>query len=143
MGDKVWVWEVAVTPPGGRATVVLATEADAESARNWAEKALGVVLKGQEVDMREASIKAPDAKGYRTQVIADSSGQWVGNGLVFATVKEAQAYVRDLWSRWTLVQETRVIATDEEPTHFWSEDGKLGNLDRPEDARRPPRSVQL
>jgi len=86
---------------------------------------------------------SPDAKGYIGEVIADNSGQWVGNGLTFATAREAECYVYDLASRWMMVQSTRVIPVKDEPTHFWSDDGKLGNLDRPEDARRPARSVQL
>ena len=46
---------------------------------------------------------------YKTEVIADDSGQWVGNGLRFATRTEAEDYVRDLEMRWTLVRKTRVV----------------------------------
>lgn len=46
---------------------------------------------------------------YEPQVIADSSGEFVGNALRFATREEAEHYVRDLSMRWTAVRETRVV----------------------------------
>jgi hypothetical protein len=46
---------------------------------------------------------------WMAEVIADSSGKFVGNALRFATRAEAEAYVRDLAWRWTLVRETRVV----------------------------------
>lgn len=50
---------------------------------------------------------------YAPEVIADSSGKWVGNGLRFATEKEAQVYVDDLAQRWPLVRDTRVVPSEE------------------------------
>lgn len=50
---------------------------------------------------------------YKAEVIADSSGKWVSNGLAFATEREAQIYVNDLAMRWLLVRETRVVPSDE------------------------------
>lgn len=47
------------------------------------------------------------------EVIADSSGEWVGNALVFATKAEAERHASDLFSRWTAVRQTRVVETDE------------------------------
>jgi hypothetical protein len=52
-------------------------------------------------------------KSYKPEVIADSSGKWVGNALRFATEAEAEAYVKDLAWRWTLVTDTRVIESDD------------------------------
>ena len=46
---------------------------------------------------------------FRAEVIADSSGKFCGNGLTFETVTEAQTYVDNLMSRWTLVTQTRII----------------------------------
>jgi hypothetical protein len=54
---------------------------------------------------------------YKAEVIADSSGNWAGNALVFATEAEAEAYVLDLARRWTLVRETRTVETDEAPNY--------------------------
>jgi hypothetical protein len=61
--------------------------------------------------------------GFKPEVIADSSGKWSGNALIFPTEKEAKAYVRDLAGRWTLVRDTRVVPTDEEPNYNWVEGG--------------------
>jgi hypothetical protein len=48
---------------------------------------------------------------FKVQVIADSTGQWCGNNLVFATREEGEAYARDLANRWTLVRQWRVVET--------------------------------
>jgi hypothetical protein len=55
-------------------------------------------------------------KSFKPEVIADSSGEWTGNALRFATKEEAEAWVRDLSMRWTLVRETRVVETDDPVT---------------------------
>jgi hypothetical protein len=57
---------------------------------------------------------------WKAEVIADSSGKFCGNGLRFATRREAETYARDLANRWTLVSEWRVVESDEpvnEPNH--------------------------
>lgn len=46
---------------------------------------------------------------WKALVIADSTGQWCGNGHRFETKAEAEAYVADLATRWTLVRSTRVV----------------------------------
>ena len=46
---------------------------------------------------------------YKVEVIADSLGNWCGNGLTFDTESDAEAYARDLAYRWTLVEEWRVV----------------------------------
>ncbi len=46
---------------------------------------------------------------FKVQVIADSSGEWVGNGLKFDTVEKAREYAVDLSCRWILVTAWRVI----------------------------------
>lgn len=50
---------------------------------------------------------------FRPEVIADSSGKWVPNGLRFATKAEAEAQVGDLSMRWTAVRQTRVVESDD------------------------------
>jgi hypothetical protein len=57
---------------------------------------------------------------FRPEVIADASGKWFSNGLLFATEKEAADYVTDLEWRWTSVRQTRVVAVDENPTYRWN-----------------------
>lgn len=46
---------------------------------------------------------------FAVEVIADSSEEWVGNGLTFPTEAAAEAYAKDLWSRWTAVRSWRVV----------------------------------
>jgi hypothetical protein len=48
-------------------------------------------------------------KSWKMEVIADSSGEWVGNGLRFTTKELAEQWARDLFSRWTAVKEWRVV----------------------------------
>jgi hypothetical protein len=44
---------------------------------------------------------------WKPEVIADSSGQWCGNGLRFATQAEAESNALDLAMRWFAVSDTR------------------------------------
>lgn len=50
---------------------------------------------------------------WKPEVIADGSGQWVGNGLRFATKEQAEVYVLDLALRWTAVRDTRVVESND------------------------------
>ena len=61
---------------------------------------------------------------YAPEVIADNSGKWCGNALRFATKEEAEANVRDLFSRWTAVKETRVVESSDSVNYAWI-NGKL------------------
>lgn len=49
------------------------------------------------------------AKDYKVEVVADSTKKFYGNGLTFATIQEAIDYARDLYSRWLLVENWRVV----------------------------------
>lgn len=49
---------------------------------------------------------------FAVEVIADSSGKFCGNALRFDTVDAAKDYAIDLYARWTLVREWRVIDTE-------------------------------
>lgn len=53
---------------------------------------------------------------FKAEVIADDSGEFVGNALRFATREEAEIYGLDLMSRWTLVREMRVVESDDAVT---------------------------
>ena len=50
---------------------------------------------------------------WKPEVIADSTGQWVPNGLAFATKAEAEAWARDLAWRWTAVRDYRAVESDQ------------------------------
>ena len=53
---------------------------------------------------------------YAAEVIADSSGEWSGNALRFATEWEAKVWVSDLKARWMLVTATRVVESEDPVT---------------------------
>lgn len=61
---------------------------------------------------------------WKPEVIADSSGQWCGNALRFATEREALDNVADLASRWMLVRETRAVECDD-PVNYTYHDRQL------------------
>ena len=50
---------------------------------------------------------------WKAEVVADDSGRWIGNHMCFATKEEAEAYLRDLKSRWKAVRNTRVVESDQ------------------------------
>lgn len=54
---------------------------------------------------------------YKVEVIADSSGKWYSNAIRYATPEEAEDAAADLASRWLLVREHRVAAS-EEPVNY-------------------------
>ena len=65
---------------------------------------------------------------WKPEVIADSSGQWCGNALRFATREEAEANVADLKARWWLVTDTRVVESDDPVNYRWI-DGRLEGVE--------------
>lgn len=71
---------------------------------------------------------------WKPEVIADSTGKWVGNGLAFATKAEAEANVRDLMNRWFAVRETRAIESDEPVNYRWDPDKGLVSIEEARDA---------
>ncbi len=63
---------------------------------------------------------------YKVEVIADNSGIWAGNGLMFETETKAEKYAKDLMSKWALVQKWRVVpVTEEEFTRELAKDDQL------------------
>lgn len=66
-------------------------------------------------------------KSFKVEVIADSSGQWASNAVRVATKEEAEAYARNLYSRWTSVRRWQVVES-EDPTNFKADDA--GNIER-------------
>jgi hypothetical protein len=53
---------------------------------------------------------------YAAEVTVYGSAKWCGNQLRFATAAEAEIYVQDLMMRWTAVQDTRVVPSDDPVT---------------------------
>jgi hypothetical protein len=66
-------------------------------------------------------------RSWKAEVIADNSGKWTSNQLLFTTKEEAEAYAIDLKARWILVRETRVVEVAQPPTHRWK--GSAGRLE--------------
>jgi hypothetical protein len=60
---------------------------------------------------------------FKPEVIADTSGKWAGNALVFATYEEAEDYVHDLACRWTSVRDTRVVESTDPVNYTWTDAG--------------------
>ncbi len=51
--------------------------------------------------------------GGEVHTFGDAEGVYTGNGVTFATEKEAAVYVEDLAMRWTSVKDFRVVGKDE------------------------------
>jgi hypothetical protein len=66
---------------------------------------------------------------WKAEVIADASGKWAGNALVFETQDEAERYVRDLMMRWFAVTDTRTVETDEKPNYRFNADGSYSRIE--------------
>lgn len=64
---------------------------------------------------------------FKPEVQTDSSGKWYGNALRFASREEAEAYARDLASRWFAVLAWRVSESSKPVAHAWI-DNKLHML---------------
>ena len=78
---------------------------------------------------------------WAVEVVADASGQWVGNGVRLATHEEADAYGRDLRARWALLRDARVVER-EEPASHRLQGTQLVALGEPRSpAQRPARRV--
>jgi hypothetical protein len=58
------------------------------------------------------------AVSYVPEIVAyGEPGYWSPSGLRFGTREEAEAYVRNLARRWTLVIDTRVVESEEAPNY--------------------------
>lgn len=60
---------------------------------------------------------------WSPEVIADSTGKFIGNGLRFETKAEAEANVRDLMMRWFAVREIRVVESTDPVNYKWTAKG--------------------
>lgn len=61
--------------------------------------------------------------GYKVEVKTYGETDFVSNSLVFKTEAEAEGYAKDLFSRWTLVEEYQIVEIDEKPNYLWSTEG--------------------
>ena len=51
---------------------------------------------------------------FKIEVIADDSGKWAGNAMVYDTFEEAKAEALSLAHRWILVRQARVVGFSDE-----------------------------
>lgn len=66
---------------------------------------------------------------WKIEVLAHGEKTWASNALRFATREEAEAYASDLFRRWTSVEGTRAVESDDAVGHAWT-DGGVIYLDR-------------
>lgn len=62
-------------------------------------------------------------RSWKAEVVADHTGEYVGNALRFATAQEAREYAQDLQSRWIAVQRFRVVDADERVNYAFTSKG--------------------
>jgi hypothetical protein len=62
-------------------------------------------------------------KSWKPEVMTDSSGNWYGNALRFATREEAEANVYNLSMRWFAVRDIRVVESDDPVNYRWTDQG--------------------
>lgn len=68
---------------------------------------------------------------YAPEVRVRGEGdEFYGNSLRFATREEAEGNVADLASRWALVEETRVVESNDPVNYRWDEDLGLVRINR-------------
>jgi hypothetical protein len=71
---------------------------------------------------------APESKtSWKSEVVADKSGEFRGNGLRFATSVEAGAHVLDLTLRKTAVHNGRIVECNEPVNAKWTENGVVAS----------------
>jgi hypothetical protein len=56
---------------------------------------------------------------WAPEVIADETGNWLSNGLCFATEVEAKGYNAGLLMRWTAVRDTREVPHTDPVKNTW------------------------
>jgi hypothetical protein len=77
------------------------------------------------------------SKSWKAEVLAHGEKAFVGNGLYFETKEEAEAYAADLFSRWTAVDQWRVVEVAEAANYHW-DDGTGAEPIVPEVLKRDP-----
>lgn len=60
---------------------------------------------------------------YKPEVKTIGDARWYGNALRFASEAEAAGNVANLADRWLLVEDTRVVESDDPVNYKWTENG--------------------
>jgi hypothetical protein len=53
-----------------------------------------------------------DSGAFRVDCAVRGESRYASNALTFATEEDAEAYARDLYSRWTMLESWRVVPVD-------------------------------
>lgn len=100
------------------------TEAGMRGQVNTTENILTWAQAQYEKKLAEEKKQAePSSPSWKGEVIANGSGEWVGNAFRFATQAEAQKYIFGLRNRWSAVRQVRVVPSEDPPNYRWV-DGK-------------------
>lgn len=67
---------------------------------------------------------------YKVHVLADDSGKYATNGLVFESEDDAKCWASDLMMRWTAVRDWKIEPSEEPPNRRF-EGGNLVILNPP------------
>ena len=70
------------------------------------------------------------SEAFKVEVIADDSGEWIGNELRFDTREGAEADARDIKERWYAVREWRVVKSEDPVNVDWDWVEVDGDLQR-------------
>lgn len=66
------------------------------------------------------TLATPPNKSWKGEVQVGSDEKWYDNAIRLATKEEAEAYVSDLFMRWTLTTNKRVVESPDEVNYQWS-----------------------
>jgi len=61
---------------------------------------------------------------FKVEVKVIGETKYATNGIVLATEEEARAYARDLTGRWMMVEDWRVITSEDVPNYTIDANGK-------------------
>jgi len=61
---------------------------------------------------------------YKVEMKADETGNWIPNGMTFASHDEAYEYGMDLWARWGAVTDMRVVESENKVNYSYA-NGRL------------------
>jgi hypothetical protein len=75
---------------------------------------------------RESALQALGrVMSWKVEIIAYTGGQWSGNSVRFATRDEAEAYGRDLATRWLVLEDWRASESADPANYQLAYDGGL------------------
>ena len=71
---------------------------------------------------------------YKVEIREKGEQSFCSNGIRLPDVEQAEAYAKDLWSRWMSAEEWRVAPSEDQPNHTADEYGRLTRIASSEEA---------